>query len=102
MQWEGDMQRRMNIELHSLSRYPPLGLDEEACAELCRQGLVACTVRPGPHQSGRYRLTATGRERRNATTDGCSVDHCPCKGGTESGEVQDIVDRELRKRGLIR
>ena len=77
--WEGDIDRRMNIELHSLSRYPPMGLDNDACDALEDQRYVRCTTRRGPWQTSRYTLTDTGRRRRNETTDGCTVKHCPCK-----------------------
>ena len=79
--WEGDMQRRMNIELHSLSRGTSMGLDDEACDALMKESLVFCTRMRKPNQTGRYTLTKSGTERRNATTDGCTVNHCPCKRG---------------------
>ena len=90
-----NMERRMNIELHSLSRYPPMGLDDEACDALQRQDLVTAIVSRGPYKSARYVLTKAGRERRNSTTDGCTVEHCPCRGGVESDDIARSIESLL-------
>lgn len=95
-------ERRLLLELHSLSRYPPIGLDDDACDALEEMGLVLAIQRRGPHQSGRYHLTTAGKARRDATADECGIPHCACKGGVDVEEVESRITDALRKHGLAR
>ena len=98
--WE----QRLRWELHSLTRYPPIAVDDEAADSLAGDGFI-CRQRPGegqhpveialralgadyPDQPGgtrRFVLTDVGRQRLRQTEAQCGVPHCPCH-----REVQEV------------
>jgi hypothetical protein len=98
-------------ELHSLSRHPPIGLDDAACDALEEAGLVIATVPRHPRRNepgrrsaraGRYRLTELGKQRRDATAHECGLEHCACKGGADADDVERHIADAMRKVGLVR
>lgn len=95
--------RRLRNELHSLTRYPPIAVDDEAADRLAADGLIR-RQRPGeghhpvdlalrglgadypdrPGGTRRFVLTETGRQRLRQTESLCRVPHCPCHGGSKT------------------
>ena len=77
-----DLNMAQRIELHSLARGIPCGLDVVIDDELEDMGLVICTRREvlvPPHtQSSRYSITILGERAIRDTNDQCKVSHCPC------------------------
>lgn len=98
--WTALLTEREVWELHSLSRYPPMGLDDVADAALEGLELIECTVHPGPDQSSRWELTELGNEALQATADQCRVGHCPCRGGPHADDVGKAIADTLRGLGL--
>ena len=77
---------RLVIELHSLARYPPIAVDEDAAWRLTHHGLVTRIPSPG---SRRYHTTEAGLAELRRTYSLCSIGHCPCKG--ESMHANDVA-----------
>lgn len=86
-------------ELHSLARFPPIGLAPIIDGAFVAEGATTCVRFPVPGEhSGRYHLTAKGKGWLYATADRCELDHCPCK--DRSRETADVTDKRVEE--LIR
>lgn len=86
-------------ELHSLSRYPPIALDDDAARDLERAGLVT-RLRPSipGRQTSRWALAEPGKLALHQTALLCAVAHCPCHGGAPTSDaVQRVVDAQLAR-----
>jgi len=89
------------VELHSLSRYPPIGLDDTAIVELERAGLVTCTQRCEylGQRASRWRLTDAGKVLLHQTALLCAIPHCPCHGGAPTSDVVErLIDDRIDDR----
>jgi hypothetical protein len=99
------LEDRKRLELHSLDRYPPISVDDEAADALEREGLVVFMGRTTPGGTRRFRLTEKGHQRQRETADLCKLDHCPCKNPDTMGAAQveslrdSILAKFLRERG---
>jgi len=71
-------QRRIDVEIHSLTRGLAMPVDDEAAEAMATRGLAIWTRMASPTQTGRMRLTAQGELRMKETANRCRVKHCPC------------------------